>query len=114
MQIQKRDIVISIVLSFVTCGIYSIYWYYKLVEESDVFTGHQDGQSAGVVVLLHFVTCGIYTFIWMYQCGERIDRRNAAMGLPASNNAIIYLLLALTGFMIVDLALLQNEINKNV
>ncbi len=32
---KKRDIVVSIILSIVTCGIYGIYWFVVMTDESN-------------------------------------------------------------------------------
>ena len=39
MQIQKRDIALSIILTVVTCGIYGLYWMYKRTDEIHALSG---------------------------------------------------------------------------
>ena len=38
-------------LSIVTCGIYALYWYYKMGERTDRIKGSQEG-STGLIYLL--------------------------------------------------------------
>ena len=63
---MNRSIVVSIILSIVTCGIYGIYWFVKLNDELNAAAGKQNATSGGVAVLLTLVTCGIYGFYWAY------------------------------------------------
>ncbi len=110
MYIKNRNIAVCIILSIVTCGIYGIYWYYKVVQESDVVTGNPTPMNPILVVILSYLTCGIYMWIWLYQCGSRFDGLNLREGRP-SNNGILFLLLAIFGLAIVDWCLIQNELN---
>ncbi len=114
MNIQKRDVAISIVLSIVTCGIYSIYWLIKLTDETNQLSGDSNATSGGMVFLLTLVTCGIYGIYWAYKQGERLDNIKVSRGEAASNQAVIYLVLSIFGFGIIAYALMQSEINKIV
>ena len=57
-----------------------------------------------------WITCGIYGIYWAYKMGLKL---NAAQENPAANNQILFIVLELFGFNIVNLCLLQNEINKH-
>ena len=109
--IQPRNIVVSIILSLVTCGIYSIYWFIVLTDELNRLTNNEKDLSGGLAFVLSLVTCGIYSYIWAYQMGQKVDQLN---GTKNGNNGIIYLIVMLLGFGIVDYALIQDSINKTV
>ncbi len=110
---QKRNIGLCIVLTIITCGIYGIYWFIKLVDELNELAGDNDSQSGGIVFLLSIVTCSIYLLFWMYKAGEKVNKAKAKKGLPVDSNAgILYLLLTFFGLSIVSYALIQNEINN--
>ena len=109
---QKKNIAICIILSIVTCGIYSIVWFINLVNNLNILSDKKDGQSGGVVFLLTFITCGIYGIIWAYKAGETVDEIKQARNMPASNSAIMYLILYLLTGGLVTYAILQNEINN--
>lgn len=109
--IQKRSIAVCIILSIVTCGIYGIYWYICLNNDTNT-ASNTFGTSGGMVVLLTFVTCGIYGFYWAFKQGEKLDAAKNSRGIPSSNSGILYLILSLFGFSIVAWALMQNELNK--
>ena len=68
----------------------------------------------GVVLVLTIVTCGIYSIYWMYKAGEKVSLIKARRGQPTGNDAILYLILQLLGFGIINYCLIQNEINQTV
>lgn len=103
--IEQRNIALCIILSFVTCGIYGLYWIYKL-------TGDPNATSGGMVILLGIITCNIYMWYWLYKQGDAIDQVKASRGLPSGNSGILYLILAIFGLGIVSYALMQNELNQ--
>ena len=110
--VSRREIALAIVLSIVTCGIYSLYWVYKLNEEVNTLSGHPDDMSGAAVVLLSLITCGIYGLIWFYQMGNKVDEENIRRGGRSESRGIIYLLISLCGFSIISIALLQDSVNK--
>ena len=111
MSIQRKSIGLCIVLSIVTCGIYSLYWLYSMAEDLNLVTARPDGPSGGLVLLLTIVTCGIYGLYWLYRAGDELDRQRAEQGQLPGHLGILYLLLSLFGFTIVSCALLQSELN---
>ncbi len=110
----KRNIGLCIVLSIITCGIYGIYWFIVLADETNAVSGHtQDGTSGGIAFLLTLVTCGIYGIYWAYKQGEKLNEAKAMRNMPTdSNSGILYLVLELLGLGIIAYALMQNELNK--
>lgn len=109
--IQRRDILVSIILTIVTCGIYGLYWFACIVNDINTLYGDPNAQSGGMVILLTIVTCGIYGVIWAYHAGEKIDQIKTHRGMPAGNGGILYAILFLFG-SIIAYALIQNEINN--
>lgn len=110
--IERRNIVVCIILSFVTCGIYGIYWMVCLTNDVNTVSGDVNGTSGGIAVLLTFVTCGIYGIYWVYKQGEKLDFTKNNRGIPSSNSGVLYLILQIFGFGIIGWALMQNELNK--
>ena len=109
--IKPRSIVTAIILSIVTCGIYNIYWFICLTNELNILSGHDNDTSGGISYLLGLVTCGIYYYFWAYKMGQK---RDELAGTPNGSSSILYLVLALVGFNIVNMALIQDTINKSV
>lgn len=109
--VKKKNIGMAILLSVFTCGIYSLYWFFSLVENTNELSGEVE-PSGGMVVLLSIVTCGIYMHIWFYNVGRKLTTIQERSGLPVKDNSILYLLLSIFGMGIVSFALIQSEINK--
>ena len=108
MFIKKREIVACIIFTIITCGIYGLYWMYKMNDEINAITGTRDDTSGGIVILLIIVTCGLYGIYWSYKMGDKIDYYHGT----SSSKGILYLIITLIGFSIITCALIQDEINK--
>lgn len=108
--VQQKNIALCIILSLVTCGIYGIYWFVTLTDDTNTISGEQ-GTSGVVAFLLTLVTCGIYGLYWAYKCGEKIDAAHQNRGEATSNGGVLYLILYIFGG-IIAYALIQNEVNK--
>ncbi len=111
--VQARDIAVAIILSIVTCGIYNIYWFVKMVDDVNRVSNDQGAFSGGVTWLLMFVTGGIYGWYWYYQAAKKMRYAKQVRNMPAEDNTeILYLILAIFGFGIVDMCLIQSDLNK--
>lgn len=110
MGIQKRDVVKCVIFTIITCGIYGIYWFVKITDDTNTLAGEQ-GTNGVTAFILTIVTCGIYGIYWAYKQGVKIESIRAAKGLPSGSLPILYLVLELVGVGIVAYALMQNELN---
>ena len=111
--VQARDIAVAVILSIVTCGIYNIYWFIKMVDDVNRVSNDQNAQSGGITWLLTFITAGIYGVYWYYQAGKKMRYAKQVRNMPADDNTeVLYLVLALFGFGIVNMCLIQSDLNK--
>ena len=110
--IKERSIPMCIILSFITCGIYTLYWIYCLNDEVSWTAGEQSQTSGAMVVILSLVTCNIYTWYWLYKKGEETTAIKENNGLTTSGDAILFLILGIFGLSIISLALMQDTVNK--
>ncbi len=108
----QRNIAVSIILTIVTCGIYGIVWFVMLNDEIRNASKDYGMPSGGVAFLLTIVTCGIYGIYWAYKMGKAITIAKQEAGLPANDNSVLYLILQIFGFAIVNYALMQDEMNN--
>ena len=108
--VQQRNIALCIILSLVTCGIYGLYWFVCLTDDTNA-VANEEGTSGVMALVLTIVTCGIHGLYWAYKCGEKLDQAKVSRGLPASNGGVLYLILYIFGG-IIAYALIQNELNK--
>ena len=106
---KNRNIVLCVVFSLITCGIYGIYWIYQLVVAVPQITGVPATVQNPILETL--LCCTPYQFYWQYKVGESLDAKGIN-GISAGNNKIIFLLLSIFGLGIVNFCILQNEINK--
>lgn len=109
--IKEKNIAVCLILSIITCGIYSIYWFICLSDDVNSLS-KEEGTTGGVALLLNIITCGIYGLYWCYKQGEKLDTIKTSRGIPSSNSGVLYLILSLVGLGIITYMLMQNEINK--
>ena len=108
--IKERNLAFAIIMCFLTCGLYGIYWQVKVNDEA-LALADEKGPSGIVVILLSIITCGIYGFFWAYKMGACTDKMK---GVQNGNSGIIYIVLTLFGLSIVNMALTQDAINNKV
>ena len=109
---KRRDPVVAILLSLVTCGIYGIIWFISLNDDAKQLANDNEAPSGGIAILLGLVTCGIYLIYWNYKMGKRVYEIQLKNNVPATDNSILYLVLSLFGLSIVNYILIQIELNK--
>lgn len=110
--IKKRDLVTSIILSIVTCGIYGIVWFIGLTDDAKAASNDETLQSGGMAFLLTLITCGIYGFFWAYKMGKAINKARVEKGMPDDDKSTLYIILQIFGLGIVNYALMQNDLNE--
>ena len=69
---KNRNIVVGIILSIVTCGIYGLIWMSQMQNDMNIVANDGDTTSGGTVVLLSILTCNIYGIIWVYKTAQRL------------------------------------------
>ena len=108
--VQQRNIALCVILSLVTCGLYGLYWFVCMTDDTNT-VANEEGTSGVLALILTIVTCGIYGLYWAYKCGDKLDKAKVDTGMPASNGGVLYLILYIFGG-IIAYALIQNELNK--
>lgn len=79
---EVRSPIMSILLTAVTCGIYGMYWWWKMASEVNAFLG-EEKFSILKLFGLSTVTCGLYGFYFMFVEGKEIIKAvQAKAGLP--------------------------------
>ena len=111
--IQKRDIVKWIIFTIITCGIYGIFWFININDDTKKVSNDTSLPSGGMVILHTIITCGIYGFYWIYQIGKLLYKAETERNMPgAKDNTILYLILQIVGLGIVNYVLIQSELNE--
>lgn len=94
-----RGLLGYIVLSILTCGIYSYYFIYSVARDVNTACAG-DGKSTGGLlqfILLSILTCGIYSWWWQYSLGNRLAANAPRYGLSFTENGTTILLWLLFG-----------------
>lgn len=117
---QDRNFWMYLLLSIVTCGIYSIYWWYVFVNDLNTL-GQGDGEESPnyiVVILLSIVTCGIYNYFWYYKQGNRMQKIGQRNGVQIDENGTSLLLWFLLGSLLcgvgpwISIYMMTRNMNK--
>lgn len=100
-----RSLLMYIILSLVTCGVYSYYFIYTMARDvNEVCAG--DGKNTGGLlsfILLSFITCGIYAVYWEYSLGNRLAENAYRYGLQFQENGTSVLMWHLVGVLLCGL-----------
>lgn len=107
---KKRNIVVMLLLTFITCGIYNLFWSYLARQEFRELSGYEN-VNPGLEVFL-MIICFPYAFYWLYLFSSQIARYQAENGLPVKDNSLINLVLAIFGLGIVSELLIQDQLNE--
>ena len=107
-----RSIVLGIIFSLLTCGLYSLYWQYKQMVTLNGWLGRTDYRF-WLWFFLSILTCGIFALYYEYKMAKGINEVQANNSLTVNTDlAVICVLLAIFGIGIASLAIQQSEINN--
>ena len=59
---KKRNIVLAIIFTIITLGIYGIYWFVCLTNDSNQMSVEEATASGGMAILFIVITLGMYGF----------------------------------------------------
>lgn len=107
---KEKNIGVALILSIITCGIYSFFWFVSITDDVEYASDDND-ISGGIALLLTLITCGIYGIYWSYKMGKQIAIAQEKRGMIAKDNSILYLILNIIGLSIVNYCLIQSDLN---
>lgn len=95
----ERSLVKYILFTFITCGIYGIYFIYKLIIDVNIICAGDGEETAGLLKFIFFslITCGIYGWVWYYKLGNRLQNNAPRYGLSFQENGTTILLWMILG-----------------
>lgn len=112
-----RSLPMWIILSIVTCGIYSWYFLYELARDMNVMCQNDGETTPGLAqfILLSIVTCGFYAYWWYYKIGNRMQTNAPRYGLQFQENGTTILMWQIVGALLCGLGPIfaMNIIIKN-
>lgn len=114
---DDRGLLAYILLSIITCGIYSYYFLYKMAHDVNIACEGDGEETAGLVafILLSLVTCGIYAWIWYYKLGNRLAANAPRYGMTFQENGTTVLMWLLFGSLLCGIGpfIAMNILIKN-
>ncbi len=121
-----RSMIMYIILTMITCGIYGIYFYAKIGDDMNIIASRRDGQKTLnywlVALLLNGLTCGILGVVWFHCISERVGDEARARGINTNFGASTYWLWYVLGSFLCGigpfvylykLCQTMNDISKN-
>ena len=114
---DDRGLLSYILLSLITCGIYSYYFIYKLAHDVNIACEGDGQETSGLVafILLSFITCGIYSYVWYYKLGNRLAENAPRYNMSFQENGTTVLLWCLFGLLLCGIGpyIAMNILIKN-
>ena len=97
---QNRSLLKWLLLGIVTCGIYDLYFIYKLAQDVNKICEGDGDNTPGLLsfILLTLVTCGIYGYYWYYKLGDRLFRNGPRYNIQVGESGgtiLLYMLINL-------------------
>ena len=105
MNIKKRNIVTAIILTIVTCGIYSIIWIIGMTRDAVSVKDANDSAILEILLMLFL------PFIGLFLTEKKFAEGCAARGIAHEERAVMYLILGLI-LPIVPLCMMQSDLNS--
>lgn len=109
---KKRNVALAIIFSFITFGIYGLYWFVKINHDMQELANADKRTSGLAAFIFTIITFGIYGLYWMYKMGKLEGEAQAQRGKAGGNNGVLYLILGIFGLGIVSYAIMQSNINS--
>ncbi len=117
---SDRSLLMCILLSIITFGIYGLYFYYAVAKDiNEICEG--DGEHTGGLIariLLTFLTCGLYSFYWDYKFQDRLAENGMRYGVMVHETGSTVLLWDSVGVLLcgigpfVALNIMIKNLNK--
>jgi hypothetical protein len=106
--LETKSIAVCVLLSFITFGIYYLYWFYTFCKKIKLLNG-EPPSGAGEFFLWLFVP--FYSCYWMYTRGKKLYEAARRRGIAITDNSVASLLLTLFAMGIFAFALTQSSLN---
>lgn len=109
---DRREILLLVVLSVITCGFYLLVLQYRIGREINAHLG-KNRINPGLDVLLTFLTCGFWVFYMMYRYPTQLEEMLREEGEAPPDLVLPCLFFTFMGLHVVSLLILQGELNRH-
>lgn len=106
---KKRSVLLALLFSVLTLGIYYIYWFISLTNQSNKLAPKNATMGGVKAFFASIFTFGIYQGYWAYRLGNK-----AGEMLNKNSDGFLYLIFWFFTFGIVPLCMGQSAVNKAV
>lgn len=108
----RRSVLMDMLLTLVTCGIYGLYWQYRLMKGLNALLGEQKHNFLKWL-LLTTITCGIWHIYVLFVMSQDMNNLQGEHSIPPTRDLpVISLILSIVGFPIAVEAILQHLMNE--
>ena len=107
--LTKRSVATVVILSIVTCGIYSIWWTYVTLTALQAEGKNTSIPPIVTMLLILFVSSAGGALLG-YDADVNINEIKKARGINTADNKILWIVLGVL-MPVITIALVQNEIN---
>lgn len=107
-QMEKKNIVLYIVLTFCTFGLFGIYWAYIIGRDSTYMDDENENITVNVLLMLLFPIVGNYF------CEKKLVSACEKLKMKHEDQSILLLILGLVGFPFAGFIVLQDTMNKMI
>lgn len=99
---DDRGLFSYILLSLITCGIYSYYFIYRMAHDVNIACEGDGEMTSGLVkyIVLSIITCGFYSLYWEYSLGNRLAGNAPRYGMVFQENGTSILLWHIFGLVL--------------
>ena len=112
-----RSLIIYILLSIITCGIYSYFFIYSIAQDVNRACDGDGNNTSGLAafIILSFITCGFYAIYWEYAIANRLAENAPRYGMNFTENGTTVVMWHLVGWVICGIGpfIAMNIIIKN-
>ncbi len=97
---REFSFITVLIFSFMTCGIYGIYFMYCIAEDRNKMsdeTGDVKGMSYLLAYIISVFTCGIFMYVWYYKYWNQtvLLAQHKGIKVTPSESPVVLVLLSL-------------------
>lgn len=108
---EPRNPLVVLVLSFVTCYLYLVYWWYLVGKEIKAATGREE-LNPGVDLLLNILTCSLFSIYLSYKYPKLILEMEERVQVEAKDQSLVATVLSLFSLGPIAAYLVQADLNR--